>query len=88
MDQNVIARIKDMKAEYERQINEYTRENVMDTIKIETLAKKIQDNETNKNQVLDNFKKEMADYAELKREISRLQGKIVNLEDDLDAAKS
>lgn len=77
-----------MKAEYERQIDEYTREKVMDTIKIETLVKKFQDNETNKNQVLDTFKKEMADYAELKREISRLQSKIVNLEDDLDAAKS
>jgi hypothetical protein len=38
-----------MKAEFERQIDEYTREKVMDTIKIETLAKKIQDNETNKN---------------------------------------
>ena len=34
-----------MKGEYEKQIDGYAKEKVMDTIKIETLAKKIQENE-------------------------------------------
>jgi hypothetical protein len=37
----VIKRIKDMKSEYERQINELIKDKSMDNLKIETLAKKI-----------------------------------------------
>lgn len=43
LDHNVITKIKDMKGEYERQINEFIKEKAMDNIKIETLAKRIQD---------------------------------------------
>ncbi len=41
LDQKVIQRIKEMKAEYERQINEYVKEKTMDQIRIEALSKKI-----------------------------------------------
>jgi hypothetical protein len=45
LDKQVIERIKEMRAEYERQVNEYVKEKAVDNIKIETLAKRIQDNE-------------------------------------------
>jgi hypothetical protein len=45
LDKQVISRIKDMKTEYERQINDYIKDKAVDNIKIETLAKRIQDNE-------------------------------------------
>ena len=45
LDKQVISRIKDMKAEYEKQINDYIKDKAVDNIKIETLAKRIQDNE-------------------------------------------
>ncbi len=45
LDTRVVQRIKDMKAEYERQINEYLKEKTKDQIRIETLTKRIQDNE-------------------------------------------
>ena len=45
LDLSVVSRIMDMKGEYEKQIDGYAKEKVMDTIKIETLAKKIQENE-------------------------------------------
>jgi len=45
LDKQVVQRIKDMKAEFEKQINDYIKDKAIDNIKIETLASRINDNE-------------------------------------------
>ena len=88
LDNTVIQRIKEMKAEYERQINELVKEKSMDNIKIETLAKKIQDNEKAKLELVEKFKRDITDREGMKRQIDKLQDQVLNLEDELDQAKS
>lgn len=44
----------------------------MDNIKIETLAKRIQEGERGKKEVIDQFKKEISDREEMKRQIEIL----------------
>ena len=68
----MIQRIKEMKAEYERQINELIKEKSMDNIKIETLAKKIQDNERSKVDLVEKFKRDITDREGMKRQIDKL----------------
>ena len=77
-----------MKAEYERQINELCKEKSMDNIKIETLAKKIQDNERSKQELVEKFKRDITDREGMKRQIDKLQDQVMNLEEELDKAKS
>lgn len=61
-----------MKTEYERQINEYIKEKAMDNIKLETLSKKMQDNERARNEVVDRFKREISDREHMKRQVEVL----------------
>ena len=88
LDNTVIQRIKDMKVEYERQINVLLKDKSMDNLKIETLAKKIQDNERAKTELVDKFKRDITDREGMKRQIDKLQDQVFNLEDELDRAKS
>jgi hypothetical protein len=62
-----------MKGEYERQINELIKEKSMDNIKIETLAKKIQDNERSKIELVEKFKRDITDREGMKRQLDKLQ---------------
>jgi hypothetical protein len=73
LDNTVIKRIKDMKIEYERQINELIKDKSMDNLKIETLAKKIQDNERSKTELVEKFKRDITDREGMKRQIDKLQ---------------
>lgn len=88
LDNTVIKRIKDMKIEYERQINELIKDKSMDNLKIETLAKKIQDNERSKTELVEKFKRDITDREGMKRQIDKLQDQVFNLEDELDRAKA
>lgn len=72
LDKQVISRIKDMKTEYERQINDYIKDKAVDNIKIETLAKRIQDNERVKNEIVEKFKKDLGDREAMRRQIDKL----------------
>jgi predicted nucleic acid-binding Zn-ribbon protein len=60
----------------------------MDNIKIETLAGRIRENERRQNEVIDSFKRDMSDYEHMKRNVELMQEKIINLEDELDQAKT
>jgi hypothetical protein len=76
-----------MKAEYQRQIDEYIKEKAMDKIRIETLSKMLQDGERGQGEVIEKFKKDIADREGMKRQIEILQDKIENLEEELENAK-
>ena len=45
LDHTVVQKLKDMKAEFERQANEHVKEKAMDRLRIEALSKRIQENE-------------------------------------------
>ena len=82
-------RIKEMKGEFERQINKLLKEKTMDNIKKETLAyKRIQDNEKSKLDLVEKFKRDITDREGMKRQIDKLQDQIMNLEEELDRAKT
>ncbi len=76
-----------MKVEYQRQIDEYIKEKAMDKIRIETLSKMLQDGERGQGEVIEKFKKDIADREGMKRQIEILQDKIENLEEELENAK-
>jgi len=60
----------------------------MDNLKIETLVKRLQENERNKQEMVEKFKRDITDQEGMKRKVDKLQDQIMNLEDELDRAKS
>ncbi|CDW90011.1 UNKNOWN [Stylonychia lemnae] len=88
VDHKIVEKIRELRSEYEKKQEEALREQAINDVKVEAMAKKILDMDKAKSDAIQRYKDEILAKQEVQQKVQELKEYIQELEEQLEDAKS